>query len=82
MIQAMGMLFTVSTVALAVSLGGQGLLSAELGTISIVSVVPAVIGMLLGQKLRQRLPEDKFRKVFFNSILILGLYIIVRSLIS
>ena len=78
----MGMLFTVSTVALAVSLGGQGLLSAELGTISIVSVVPAVIGMLLGQKLRQRLPEDKFRKVFFNSILILGLYIIVRSLIS
>ena len=82
LIQAMGMLFTVSTVALAVSLGGQDLLSAELGTISIVSVVPAVIGMLLGQKLRQRLPEDKFRKVFFNSILILGLYIIVRSLIS
>ena len=82
LIQAMGMLFTVSTVALAVSLGGQNLLSAELGTISIISVVPAIIGMVLGQKLRQRLSEDKFRKVFFSSILILGLYIIARSLIA
>lgn len=82
LIQAMGMLFTVSTVALAVSLGGRNLLSAELGTISIVSVVPAIIGMVLGQKLRQRLSEDKFRKIFFTSILILGLYIIARSLIA
>ena len=81
LIQAMGMLFTVSTVALAVSLGGQKLLSAELGTISIASVVPAIIGMVLGQKLRLRLSEAKFRRVFFTSILILGLYIIVRSLI-
>jgi len=81
LIQAMGMLFTISTAALAVSLGGQNLLSAELGTISAVSVVPAIIGMVLGQKLRQRLSEAKFRKVFFTSILILGLYIIVRSLV-
>lgn len=82
LIQAMGMLFTVSTVALAVSLGGQNLLSAELGTISVVSVIPAIIGMVLGQKLRQRLSEAKFRRIFFTSILILGLYIIVRSLIA
>jgi hypothetical protein len=81
LIQAMGMLFTVSTVALGVSLGGQKLLSAELGTISVVSVIPAIIGMVLGQKLRQRLSEAKFRKIFFTSILILGLYIIVRSIV-
>ncbi len=79
LIQAMGMLFTVSTVALGVSLGGQNLLTAELGTISVVSVIPAIIGMVLGQKLRQHLSEAKFRRVFFTSILILGLYIIVRS---
>ena len=82
LIQVMGMLFTVSTAALAVSLGHQNLLSAELGTISIVSVVPAIIGMVLGQKLRQRLSEDRFRKVFFTSILFLGLYIIVRSFVA
>lgn len=82
LIQAMGMLFTVSTVALGVSLRGQNLLSAELGIISVVSVVPAIIGMVLGQKLRQRLSEDRFRKIFFTSILILGLYIIVRSFVG
>ena len=82
LIQVMGMLFTVSTAALAISLGHQNLLSAELGTISIVSVVPAIIGMVLGQKLRQRLSEDRFRKVFFTSILFLGLYIIVRSFVA
>ena len=82
LIQVMGMFFTVSTAALAVSLGYQNLLSVELGTISIVSVVPAIIGMVLGQKLRQRLSEDRFRKVFFTSILFLGLYIIVRSFVA
>jgi len=82
LIQVMGMLFTVSTAALAVSLGYQNLLSVELGTISIVSVVPAIIGMVLGQKLRQHLSEDRFRKVFFTSILFLGLYIIVRSFVA
>lgn len=80
LIQAMGMLFTASTVALAVSLGGQNLLSAELGTVSIVAVAPAILGMVLGRKLRQRLSEAKFRRVFFAAILILGLYIVVRSL--
>ena len=80
LIQAMGMLFTVSTVALGVSLGGQNLLSADLGLVSVAAVAPAILGMVLGRKLRQRLSEAKFRRVFFASILVLGLYIIFRSL--
>ncbi len=80
LIQAMGMLFTVSTVALGLALGGQQLLTAELGMISVAAVIPAIIGMVFGQKIRQRLSEAKFRLVFFIAILILGVYIIVRSL--
>ncbi len=80
LIQAMGMLFTVSTVALGLALGGQQLLTVELGVISAAAVVPAIIGMVFGQKIRQRLSEAKFRLVFFVAILILGIYIIVRSL--
>jgi len=74
------MLFTVSTVALGVALGGQELLTVELGAISAAAVIPAIIGMVFGQKIRQRLSEEKFRRVFFISTFILGLYIIVRSL--
>lgn len=82
LIQAMGILFTVSTVALAVSLGNLRLVSMELGALSAAGVAPALLGMMLGRKLRQRLSETAFTKVFFVSLLILGLYIAGRSLSS
>lgn len=79
LIQSMGMLFTVSTLALAISLKGNGLLTAELSGISAVAVVPALIGMVLGQRLRRRLPEKLFRRFFFVALLLLGLYIIADA---
>lgn len=79
MIQAMGILFAVSTVALAVSLGDHRLLSMELGTLSVGAIIPALIGMGLGQKVRHRLSETVFSKVFFGSLLVLGIYIVLRS---
>ncbi len=81
LIQAMGVLFTVSTAALALSLGEQKFLTMELGTLSIAGVVPALIGMVMGQKVRQRLSEEAFRKVFFSAIILLGVYITARSLL-
>ena len=79
LIQAMGMLFTASTLALAVALRGHGFLDVELGVLSAVAVFPAVIGMALGRRLRQRLPEPRFRQVFFVSLLLLGVYIIIKA---
>ena len=80
LIQAMGILFTISTVALAVSLSDHRLLSMELGALSTVAIIPALIGMVVGQKVRQRLSETAFRKVFFISLLLLGGYIVLQSL--
>ena len=80
LVQAMGVLFTLSTLALAVALQGGGLLSADLGLVSFAGVVPALIGMLLGQQVRKGLSEALFRKVFFSALLALGLYIIANAL--
>lgn len=80
LIQAMGMLFTVSTVALALALQGNSLLTVDLGALSTLAVAPALLGMVLGQRIRQRLSESAFRRVFFLSLLVLGAYIIARSL--
>jgi len=77
LIQAMGMLFTVSTVALAFALKGNGLINAELGLLSFLAVVPAVVGMYFGRHIRQRLSEMVFRRVFFIALLLLGLYIML-----
>ena len=80
LVQAMGMLFFALTAALAIALGTSSLLTAELGLLSAVALVPALIGMTVGTRLRQRLPEDLFRRTFFLSLLALGVYIVIRSL--
>lgn len=76
LIQAMGMLFTASTIALALALKGNGLLNAELGLLSALGVIPALVGMYIGRGLRQQLSENGFRQIFFFALLLLGSYII------
>ncbi|MCC5884269.1 MAG: sulfite exporter TauE/SafE family protein [Halomonas sp.] len=80
LIQAMGVLFVVTTMALGLSMGGQRLLSLELGLLSLGAVVPALVGMQLGQRLRRRLSETTFRRVFLSGLLAMGAYLLLRSL--
>jgi uncharacterized protein len=79
LIQAMGVLFTLSTLGLAIALGGHGLLNAELGIASAAGLVPAIGGMVVGQKVRARLSDSAFRKTFFSATLVLGAYIGLRA---
>ena len=51
----------------------------ELGTLSTAALLPALIGMGLGQRIRQRLSEQRFRRIFFISLLTLGAYIIANA---
>jgi len=80
LIQSMGILFTVSTLALMFSLHGNEFLNLELGVWSSVSVVPAIFGMVIGQRIRKGLSEKTFRKLFFLFILAIGAYIVVTTL--
>lgn len=79
LIQAMGMLFSASTVALGIALGGHGLLPPDVLALSTAAVAPALAGMILGQRLRKRLPETLFKKLFFLALLLLGGAIILRQ---
>lgn len=79
LVQAMGILFTLSTLALAIVLGRNNFLTAELSWISMLAVVPAILGMMVGQQLRKLLSEQVFRRVFFSSLLVLGAYIIATA---
>ena len=80
LVQAMGMLFTVSTLALAAALQGHGLMTMELSAVSAAALIPALAGMALGQSVRRRLAEAAFRRVFFASLVALGLYIFAGAL--
>ena len=78
LVQSMGMLYLVSTLALAVALQANSLLDLELGLYSASAIVPALGGMLMGQKIRRQLSETLFRKIFFIALLVLGAYLLVR----
>lgn len=79
-VQALGVLFLASTIALALALGGQDLVSADQALLSAGAVAPAILGMALGARIRYRLSEAVFRKTFFVSLLGLGGYMAVRAL--
>lgn len=80
LVQAMGILFTASTLALAAALRQNNLLTIEHGALSVVALVPAIAGMVFGQRIRKKLSEQLFQKVFFVSLLMLGSYIIASAL--
>ncbi|MBT3789576.1 MAG: sulfite exporter TauE/SafE family protein [Alphaproteobacteria bacterium] len=82
LIQSLGMSFTTVTIALGFSMGGFGLLDADVLGVSAMAVLPALAGMTVGIRIRNRLPEEKFRKVFFLALLILGIYISLRAFLS
>jgi len=82
LVQAMGMLFCLSTSALAFALQNNNLLTTELTAISALAVVPAIVGMMIGQRVRKSLSETRFRKTFFISIFVLGVFNIAKAVFS
>ncbi|WP_428933670.1 sulfite exporter TauE/SafE family protein [Streptomyces sp. ACT015] len=80
LIQSMGILFTLSTVSLAWSLRTQDLLELNLLLTSVAALVPAFLGMSLGNKIRHSIPEEKFHTVLCTALVLLGLYIMVQNL--
>ncbi len=82
LIQALGLSFTVSTVALAVALGISGSFSSRILVVSAGAVVPALAGMFIGQHTRNRIEPAAFRKWFLVSMLLVGGYMVIRSLVA
>jgi hypothetical protein len=80
LVQALGLSFTVSTVALSFNLIGAGALNVSLATGVMVALVTALIGMWIGQIIRLRLDQATFRRWFFIGLLLLGVYLAGRGL--
>ncbi|WP_142849012.1 sulfite exporter TauE/SafE family protein [Telmatospirillum sp. J64-1] len=81
LIQALGLSFTVSTIALALGLMYGGLLSQDMAGVSLLALLPAMAGMFLGQWLRGRVSPQAFRRWFFLGLLALGIHLAVKALL-
>ncbi len=76
LVQALGLSFTVSTLALAANVAEAGALSPAIAGRTIIALIAAIAGMAIGQALRERLRPSTFRRWFLTGLLLLGLYLI------
>ena len=78
LIQALGLSFTVSTIALAAGLARGGAFHLGNITLSALAVIPSLLGMWVGTALPERISAATFRRWFLIFIAILGLELAVH----
>lgn len=81
LVQAMGIFFAISTIVLAVSLGRNDLISMEHLRVSVSALVPSILGLAIGRRVRLKIDEERFQQLFLVSVLLLGGYISYRSVV-
>lgn len=80
LVQALGLSFTISTVALALALMWQNALQLEQLTLSTLAILPALLGMWIGQKIRTKISPQRFKQCFLIFLVILGIELTLRPL--
>lgn len=78
LVQALGLSFTVSTVALALGLAFRGAFTLDGIWLSVAAAVPAFAGMAVGERVRSRLSPPLFRRWFLIGLVLLGLEMLSR----
>jgi uncharacterized membrane protein YfcA len=81
LVQALGVFFTVATVALAFNLTTTGLLTAATALPGAIAMVASFTGMFIGQAVRSRMQPEVFRRWFLIAMILLGLYLAGSALV-
>ncbi|HEY8383006.1 MAG TPA: sulfite exporter TauE/SafE family protein [Microvirga sp.] len=79
LIQALGVSFLVSTIAMAFSLASGGTFGISTLGLSSLALLPALAGMVIGQVARSRVGATTFKRCFFVGLLGLGMHLAVRN---
>ena len=79
LVQALGLSFTVSTLALAAGLVWRGTLNGGEMNASLLALAPALLGMWLGQAIRERISGALFKRVFFIGMAVLGGHLLING---
>lgn len=82
LIQALGLSFTVSTIALAAGLAWRGAFHLDGLALSSLAIAPALLGMWLGQTIRKRVRPETFRRGFLACLLLLGMELVLKSVLQ
>ena len=75
LVQALGVFFTVATLALGFTLTRAGLVNGATALPGAVAMVSSFAGVFLGQTVRSRMDAERFRRWFLIAMIFLGLYL-------
>lgn len=78
LVQALGLTFTVATIALGASLMKMGHLDTSTIWQSTLALLPALIGVACGQRIRERVSVAGFRRLFFIGVFLIGGHLALR----
>ena len=81
LIQALGLSFAVATLALAAALAVSGKYQWVTAGSSLLAIIPALLGMFIGQRVRDKLQPEVFRRWFFLGMAVLGIFMLARALL-
>jgi len=82
LVQALGMSFVVISVTLLISMSRFELVDRATLIVSAAAMVPGLIGMAIGRRLRRYLNEAQFRVMFFLGLIAAGLYMLIKAQLS
>ena len=75
LVQALGVFFTVATLALGFTLTRSGLVNSATALPGAVAMASSFAGVFLGQAVRSRMDAERFRRWFLIAMIFLGLYL-------
>jgi uncharacterized membrane protein YfcA len=82
LVQALGVFFTVATIALAFNLTTTGLLTAATALPGAIAMVASFAGMFIGQAVRNRMHPEVFRRWFLIAMIFLGIYLAASAFLK
>ncbi len=75
LVQALGVFFTIATLALSVNVSAAGLLNGTTATLGAIALACSFAGMFAGQTIRAKMPTEAFRRWFLIGMILLGIYL-------
>jgi uncharacterized protein len=75
LVQALGVFFTVATLALSVNVSASGLLNPTTAIPGAIALACSFAGMFVGQNVRAKMPTEAFRRWFLIAMILLGVYL-------
>lgn len=79
-VRATGLLICVGGIPLALGYIGQGIMTVQTGLMSFGLLVPSLLGFTIGERMRNSMSEEAFRRGLLGVFLLMGLNLIRRAI--